>query len=74
LIGLYSGLRIEEIGGLRCEDIRTEDGVMFFAVEPYEGHTTKTDTARRVVPIHSQILAAGFERYLRRVKDGGNVQ
>jgi len=47
LIGLYSGMRLEEIAGLRCEDVRTEDGVTFFQVEPYPGHDIKTDAARR---------------------------
>src|SRR5262252_311975 len=45
LIALYSGGRLEEVAGLRVQDIRTDDGVTFFAFEPHSARGLKTDSS-----------------------------
>ncbi|MFV5927598.1 tyrosine-type recombinase/integrase [Klebsiella aerogenes] len=50
LIGMYSGMRLNEICSLRVENIREIEGVLCFEVT--EG---KTRSASRVIPCHSLI-------------------
>jgi len=56
LIALYSGGRLEEVAGLRVKDIRTDDGVTFFAFEPHSERGLKTDSSRRNVPVHPELI------------------
>jgi len=51
LIGMYSGMRLNEICSLKADNIKTVEGVVCFEVK--EG---KTKSAARIVPVHSQIL------------------
>jgi integrase len=60
LLGLYSGARINEIAGLRKQDIREVDGVLCMVIEPHEGRSLKNRSSRRMIPIHSAIIKAGF--------------
>lgn len=50
LIGMYSGMRLNEICSLRVENIREIEGVLCFEVT--EG---KTRSAARIIPVHSLI-------------------
>lgn len=50
LIGMYSGMRLNEICSLRVENIREIEGVLCFEVT--EG---KTKSAARIIPCHSLI-------------------
>ncbi len=51
LIGMYSGMRLNEICTLKPENIRSIEGVLCFEIK--EG---KTKSAARIVPVHSSIL------------------
>lgn len=51
LIGMYSGMRLNEICSLRVENIHEIEGVLCFEVT--EG---KTKSAARIIPVHSRIL------------------
>jgi integrase len=51
LIGMYSGMRLNEICSLRVENIREIEGVLCFEVT--EG---KTKSASRIIPVHSRII------------------
>lgn len=66
-IALFSGLRLDEICGLRVEDVRREDGVLFFDVKPHDGRRVKTKAAVRRVPVHSALVKIGFADYLKHV-------
>ncbi|EQC4538724.1 site-specific integrase [Cronobacter sakazakii] len=50
LIGMYSGMRLNEICSLKTENIKTLDGILCFEI--LEG---KTKSAARLVPVHSHI-------------------
>ncbi|WP_267412512.1 site-specific integrase [Pantoea sp. GM_Pan_4] len=50
LIGMYSGMRLNEICSLKSESIKTIEGVLCFEIK--EG---KTKSAARIVPVHSQL-------------------
>jgi integrase len=72
LIGFYSGARIDEIAGLRREDVRTVDGVLCFDIRPHEGRRLKNAASRRLVPVHPALIAAGFTADLRPFKSSGH--
>jgi integrase len=60
LIALYSGMRLSEIAQLRLADIRTEQGVAFFAVLNTAETSTKTPSSERFVPIHRELIRLGL--------------
>nr|WP_263447057.1 tyrosine-type recombinase/integrase [Klebsiella michiganensis] len=51
LIGLYSGMRLDEIASLKRDDIVEIDGIRVFSVTK-----SKTKAGIRCVPIHSKVL------------------
>ncbi|WP_213194404.1 site-specific integrase [Citrobacter portucalensis] len=51
LVGMYSGMRLNEICSLQVANIKEVEGVLCFAVT--EG---KTKSAARIVPVHSKIV------------------
>ncbi len=62
LIGMYTGMRIEEICSLKVDDIKLIDGIQCFEIT-----NAKTLAGDRVVPIHSKLLPL-IEKLLRVAK------
>ena len=60
-IALYTGMRLDEMCGLRVGDVSEKTGIRFFNIESYEGRRLKTSAARRKVPIHSELDLLGFK-------------
>ena len=56
LVGLYSGMRLEEIAQLRPADIREVQGIWVFDVNATGGKRLKTASSARLVPIHPRLL------------------
>jgi integrase len=73
LIGLYSGARLAEIAGLRRDDVREVEGVLCFDVRPHEGRGLKTRASRRLIPVHPELLRAGFTADLLPFKAAGKM-
>ena len=71
-IALYSGMRLDEICGLRTADVMEDEGVQYFDLRSHEGRRLKTTAARRRVPIHSELLKIGFGVYLAHVSGQGH--
>lgn len=63
LIGLHTGMRVEEIAKLRTADVRREDGVWCFDIKK-----AKTRAGERLVPIHPRLIALGFLDHVGLVK------
>ena len=61
---LFTGARLAEIVGLRVEDIRNEDGVAYFDITPHDDRRLKTQSSRRRVPIHQDLLEQGLLSWL----------
>lgn len=79
LIGLFSGLRLNEICQLDVADIVHVDGIWCFHVTNVDESGTrdkrvKTLAAIRHVPIHSELLRIGFLNYLEEARLGGNTK
>ncbi|MGZ8911339.1 MAG: DUF6538 domain-containing protein [Methylococcaceae bacterium] len=79
LIGLYTGARINEICQLNpftdiVKDYETGIYYFHFTDENETGDgiskSIKTKSSRRIVPIHSQLLALGILDYVERIKRG----
>jgi len=69
LLALFTGARLQELGRLQTEDVREEWGVLFFDLTTAG---TKTETAKRVVPVHPELIRLGFLTYVaERRKAGG---
>lgn len=72
LIGLYTGMRLEEICQLHTEDILQEDGIWAFDIrtESYDGlndKILKTKNAIRRIPIHDSLIKLGLLDYINDV-------
>lgn len=69
LIGLYSGARIQEICQLELADIYEIDGILVFDInDNSETKRLKTQTSRRIIPVHNDLIALGLNRLLARRK------
>lgn len=82
LLGLVTGMRIEEIGQLLVTDIKTDAGIRYLDItedveagEMDDGLTydkrLKTASSKRRVPLHQIVLDAGFDDYLAKLKASG---
>jgi len=69
LIGLFSGMREDEIGQLDTKDVKQESGGWFLDVihDPAKGRHTKSKKSRRV-PLHPELLKCGFLEYVDNIK------
>jgi integrase len=68
MIGAYSGMRSGEICSLTIADVRQEDGTWFFDIT-----AAKTEAGVRRVPVHSEIIKAGFLEYVAGLPKDGPV-
>lgn len=60
VIGLFSGMRLEEICQLRTDDIRSEVEINFFDINDRASRQVKNSNAVRRVPIHPELIRIGF--------------
>jgi integrase len=63
LIGLFSGMRLNEVCGLRVGDVKPAGRIWYFDVTEEGGRRVKTEAARRAAPIHSTLIACGLKKY-----------
>lgn len=71
LIGAYTGMRLGEINGLVKGAIKSDEetGIDYILVTDKFGGSLKTVAAKRLVPIHSKLIEAGFMDWLSRSSD-----
>lgn len=60
LIGIFSGMRQEEICQLHVEDVREEEGITFFDLNERPPRKLKNATAVRRVPVHKELIRLGL--------------
>lgn len=83
LIGLLAGPRLEEIGQLLVDDVRSTGKIVYFdfltideeaetAGTKPEDKDLKTPSARRKIPVHPFLIEIGFLRYVARMKAAGH--
>jgi len=71
LIGIFSGMRTNEISQLRTENIISEDNVWMINIEETKGTSVKTSSSIRKVPIHPILLSLRFIDYVEIIKSKG---
>lgn len=75
LIGMYTGARLNEICQLEVSDIRDIDGILCFDMnDEGEAKSLKTGAARRIVPVHSELLGRGLQAFVQSVRDAKHVR
>jgi len=80
LLGLYTGARLGELAQLQLTDVTEEQDIPMLWIQDESGNEavaekqTKTEAARRRVPIHSQLQALGFLDHVATQRERGNVQ
>ena len=68
LLGLFSGMRTNEMCQLRMIDIKKLNNIWFMFVEDSEETRVKTENAIRKVPVHPQLIDLGFIDYVGNLK------
>jgi integrase len=76
LLGLFTGARLGELGPLRTSDITMDAGTgigsLSITEDASENKRLKTNSSRRTVPIHPELVRLGFLAYVKkRIDDGG---
>lgn len=65
LLAMYTGARLEELGQLTPGDVQEhpEFGWYIEITDRHDGQHLKTESSRRRVPVHDELIKAGFLRY-----------
>ena len=80
LIGLHTGMRINEIAQLALADLGLHDGIPCFHVtddgdndetDGRRAKRVKTDAGRRIVPVHGALIDLGLLDYAQTVRQAG---
>ena len=71
LIALFHGLRRGEIAQLDVADVTTVEAVPVILVRPGGRKRLKTINARRMVPVHPELVRTGFLRYVNQRRKSG---
>ncbi|EPC3540913.1 tyrosine-type recombinase/integrase [Aeromonas hydrophila] len=75
LVLLHTGARPAEICQLRVSDVMTQDNIACFNItDEGEAQSIKNGNSRRLVPIHSRLIALGFLHYVELRRRQGHVQ
>ena len=74
ILGIFSGLRTNEMAQMRLEDIKKESNIWFLHVEDSEQTNVKTANAIRKVPVHPQLMELGFIDHVTEFKEAKERQ
>ena len=74
LLGLYTGARLEELCQLHVSDIQLEETIPNICIDDrFSGQKIKSESSRRQIPIHKELLALGFADFVRCKHDLGQT-
>jgi integrase len=72
LIALYSGMRLNEICQLYCNDVKQVEGVWCLDVnQSTKDKRLKSPAAARTVPVHPKLIELGFLDYIKAMQAKG---
>ncbi|UQZ88008.1 hypothetical protein C4J81_01755 [Deltaproteobacteria bacterium Smac51] len=80
LIGLFTGMRLEEISQLQCSDIIQINDLWIIDVndkgkdEHGFNKSLKTGNARRLIPIHDELVKLGLLKYHEQIQARGHIR
>ncbi|MFG0456427.1 site-specific integrase [Shewanella mangrovisoli] len=64
-IALYSGMRLNEISGLKTDDFGCEEGIHYMSL--YD-NDVKTESSQRIIPIHAKLIELGLLEYVEKAR------
>ncbi|UFS69473.1 site-specific integrase [Geomonas sp. RF6] len=70
LIGLYSGMRLNEICQLHTEDVLNVEGHWCFNINGIGDKRLKNAASARVIPLHPALIDLGFLQHVEKMKEG----
>jgi integrase len=73
LIGVFSGMRQEEICQLHLADIREGDGITYFDLNDRPPRQLKNATAIRKVPVHKELVRLGLIEHVEACRRAGET-
>lgn len=71
MIAWYTGMRLDEICGLQLDEVKFEGGLWQIEVKPNSLRGLKTVGSTRVLPVASQLLKLGFDKYVEALRAEG---
>ncbi len=74
LLALFTGMRLSECCQLAIDDVTTRDGVPVILVRGGDGKKVKTAAARRMIPVHAELVRCGFLAYVEAQRSAGDVR
>ncbi len=74
VITRYQGLRAEEVLQLGPNDVRLHEGVWVLDIHPGSGNSLKSGAAKRMIPIHDELLRLGIVALAERRRGEGAVR
>ena len=73
LIASYTGARLEEIAQLHLSDIKEQDDIVYFDInDDGENKELKTESSKRIIPIHQNLIDKGLLKHIQKLKDNGH--
>jgi len=70
MLAAYSGCRLNELTQLRVVDVVQVDGIWALNItDAGDGQSLKTKASKRLVPVHSALIAAGFIQYVQKLRN-----
>jgi integrase len=79
-IALYSGARMGEIAQLLTSDVQIVSGIPCISLSPFDaegervvGKRLKTEASERYLPIHADLIAAGFLEFVKGADSSGRL-
>lgn len=73
LLGIFTGARSEELLRLRIDDVVKIDDVPCINITTIGGRSLKTRNAKRIVPIHDELIKLGFLDLVECKRRGGEI-
>lgn len=75
LLGLYTGARLREVSQLYLDDIDVINDVPCIHInDRFEHQQLKTESSRRVVPLHPELERLGFLDYVKELRANGEAK
>lgn len=71
LMGLFGGFTLEEACKLTAEEVRLDDGVWVFDIQPSAEGRLKDGARRRTLPMHPMLIDAGLVKHVEAIRKAG---
>lgn len=68
VIGLYSGMRLDEICQLHLEDVEVLGHIACFNINDDGDKKLKNKASKRIIPVHPKLLELGFMKYVENIR------